>query len=366
MPNATKLLEQLDRLDPPDLWSEASSRTPGAPPPPPPSRAGRVISGVVAGVAAAVALTLVIRAFSDVGQTRLPGSTHGNGKLAVVREGCTVFPCHAPGRLLLMNADGTDEREIAVGSMPAWSPDGSHLTFTTGGADAIRVVDQDGANLTTVVRCEEPDCVAVMEPTWSPDGGRMAYSAEREVDGQHEHDIWVVNADGTDSHPVTECRRPDCVSNFAPAWSPVDDRIAMWSMIWCGDAWGPSLRMLNLDNGNVTPVVPCGKWSEGARIAWSPDGQSLAFELNTPDHTANVFTEPASGGPRTQVSSCDGTDCRWALYPSWSPDGRWLLFAVKSQAEDTFDIARARPDGSELSRVGIEGNMTAWQPVLSR
>jgi hypothetical protein len=177
-----------------------------------------------------------------------------------------------------------------------------------------------------------------------------------------EVDIWVVNADGTDGHAVTACRRPDCSSNFAPAWSPSGNEVAMWSMVRCGDGWGPSLRLLDLSTGDIRDVVSC-VGSNGSRIAWSPDGRFLAFELHTDNGTGNIFTIAASGGSRTQVTSCDRTDCRWAYYPSWSPDGRWLLFAVKSEPEALFEVAEARPDGGEFKRLGIQGFMAAWQPV---
>jgi len=322
-----------------------------------------VVTVILAGVTAAIGVILLVRAFGPSSGT-VPGGSYSNGKLAVVREACAgdAFACGG-GHLVLMNADGTDAREIAVGSMPAWSPDGSRLAFTTGGADAIQVVDDDGASLTTIVRCEEPECLSVREPTWSPDGSQLAYVVERHVGGEGEVDIWVVNADGTGAHPVTACRYPDCSGNFAPAWSPVDDRIAMWSMVRCGDRWGPSLRLLDLTTGGIRQVVRCGKWSTGSRIGWSPDGRTLVFELSTPDQTSNIFTESAEGGPRTQVTFCDRTDCRWADYPSWAPDGHWLLLAVKAASEETFAVARVRPDGTEFTRLGIKGFMPVWQPV---
>lgn len=365
MRDAKDLLRPLDELHPPDLWRKASVRTPSGLPPGPPSPSARVAVVLVSAVVAVAGMVLVLRAFGD-GSNARPGGDVGNGKIAVAREGCEgdVFMCREPAHILVVNPDGSGEQDIGEGSMPAWSPDGSRLAYTAGDARAIYIVDADGTNRRAVLRCDEPDCVSVMSPTWSPDGSQIAFMAERTgpPEDDPEVDIWVVNADGTDAHAVTACRPPGCSSNFAPAWSPVGDEIAMWSMVRCPDGWGPSLRVLDLSTSDIRDVVDC-VGSNGSRIAWSPDGRFLAFELDTGNGTGNIFTIPASGGSRIQVTSCDGTDCRWANYPSWSPDGRWLLFAVKSEPEARFEVAKARPDGGEFQREGIQGFMPAWQPV---
>jgi len=367
MRDAKNLLRPLDELDPPDLWREASVRTPSELPPGPPSRSARVAVVLVSAVVAVAGMLLVLRAFGD-GPNARPGGGVGNGKIAVAREGCEgdVFMCREPAHILLVNPDGSGEENIGEGTTPVWSPDGARLAYTAGDAGAIYIVDADGTRQTSEVSCDEPDCVSVMSPTWSPDGAQLAFMAEHTGGSGRdpEVDIWVVNADGTDARAVTACSRPECSSNFTPAWSPVGDDVAMWSMVRCGDSWGPSLRLLDLSTGDIRDVVSC-VGSNGSRIAWSPDGRFLAFELDTGNGTGNIFTIAASGGSSTQVTHCDRTDCRWAYYPSWSPDGRWLLFAVKSKPEATFEVAKARPDGGDFQPLGIQGFMPVWQPVLA-
>jgi Tol biopolymer transport system component len=312
----------LDELEPPDLWREASIRPAGDLPPEPQSQSARVAVVLVSAVVALAGVVFVIRAFGDGPNVR-PAGDVTNGKIAVAREGCEgdVLMCREPAHIVLVNPDGSGELDIGEGSTPAWSSDGSRLAYTAGDAGAIYVVDADGARKTSVVSCDEPDCVSVMSPTWSPDGTQLAFMVEHtgRSGRDSEVDIWVVNADGRGAHAVTACRPPDCSSNFAPAWSPVGDEIAMWSMVRCGDGrWGPSLRLLDVSTGDIRDVASCVR-SNGSRIAWSPDGRLLAFELDTGNGTGNIFTIRASGGSSTQVTFCDRTDCRWAYYPSWSP-----------------------------------------------
>jgi TolB protein len=57
-------------------------------------------------------------------------------------------------------------------------------------------------------------------PAFSPDGSRIAF--RRYVPGELLGDIWVMNADGSDAHPVTAA--PGTQQD--PSWSPDGKRIA--------------------------------------------------------------------------------------------------------------------------------------------
>jgi dipeptidyl aminopeptidase/acylaminoacyl peptidase len=55
-------------------------------------------------------------------------------------------------RLMVCRADGTDHKDLGLGSVPSWSPDGKQIVFHTyasrnaDGEDHIAVVDADGKN----------------------------------------------------------------------------------------------------------------------------------------------------------------------------------------------------------------------------
>jgi hypothetical protein len=77
-----------------------------------------------------------------------------------------------------------------------WSPDGSLIAFksiddlSTGGFH-IDVVHPDGSSFRRVADADDFD--------WSPDGERLAIAGPGA-------DVSVVNADGTDLHPIARCR----------------------------------------------------------------------------------------------------------------------------------------------------------------
>ena len=117
-----------------------------------------------------------------------------------------------PGRLYLMNSDGTNQRPLTSGSPeyhPRWSPDGSKILFTRGrGFDRhVVVVNADGTNELNLT----PGSYGA-DATWSSDGRAIAY-----------HDdvrIRLMNADGSGNTalPVDQFLIVGTVG--VPRWEP--------------------------------------------------------------------------------------------------------------------------------------------------
>ena len=79
-------------------------------------------------------------------------------------------------------------------------------------------------------------------PDWSPDGSKIAYLADTHgvADmGNSWGDIWVMNADGSDQHAIT-----NGASWYGTAWSPDGTRIATL------DFPSRTLYTVNAANGN--------------------------------------------------------------------------------------------------------------------
>jgi TolB protein len=113
-----------------------------------------------------------------------------------------------------MNMEGTDVQRLSAGTgeatNPSWSPDGTHIAFAwTKGFEpgnynifVMDVITRDTVQLTANEGRNENPC-------WAPDGAHIVYASKRGAQSQ----IWVMNADGTGKHPLTQTG-----SNEKPVW----------------------------------------------------------------------------------------------------------------------------------------------------
>lgn len=127
----------------------------------------------------------------------------------------------------IMNADGTDKRTLTppkgVFCPYSVSPDGKRVLlndycgdFQTG--QKIWVMNLDDQKLAQLTH--PPAGSEDSTPTYSPDGKKIAFASNRR--DPNNVDLWVMNADGTDTHVIrTGLTVGGCASNcVAPSWAP--------------------------------------------------------------------------------------------------------------------------------------------------
>ena len=97
----------------------------------------------------------------------------------------------------------------------AWSPDGARVVFERdfNRHNQICAVNRDGTGFGVLAGGPHFD----IGPAYSPDGTKIAFGSDRSTDSPF-HDIWVMNADGSNKHRLVE--QPDAADGF-PDWQPV-------------------------------------------------------------------------------------------------------------------------------------------------
>ena len=240
--------------------------------------------------------------------------------------------------------DGANEQRITnsreLNLSPSWSHDARSIVYSAyrrGGAPDLFASFIYTGVLENLTKGRFRDGSYL--PVFSPDGRQIAFAAVAE--GANAHDIFVMNADGTNVRRITT--HPD--SDTTPTWSPTGTQIAFTS-----DRTGkPQIYVMNVDGSGVRRLpLPDG---EVDRATWAPAPfNEIAYYARTgPGYDIKIH-ELATGQTR-QITFGEGSN----ESPSYSPSGRHLAFTSTrgSGLSQVYTIGR---DGNGLRQVTRTGN----------
>jgi len=225
-------------------------------------------------------------------------------------------PARGRKELYISDYDGFNVRRVTVNQnisiLPAWTPGGRGLAYTSYKLGAPQIFLSwifEGRVVPNVTR--EPADAQAIAPVVSPDGKRIAYSGDR----GGKFNIWVANIDGSGARNLTGTQANDT----APCWSPSGLEIAFTSgrsgtaQLWVMDHEGLNLRRLSRV-GNYNDACAWNPSREFAEIAYSSRLEDGGFEIAVIDLATGQVRQLTTGR-----GSCE--------YPSWSPNGRHLVFS---------------------------------------
>jgi Tol biopolymer transport system component len=161
-------------------------------------------------------------------------------------------------------------------------------------------------------------------PSWSPDGQSIAFAMHGS--------LWrmAVTTGAVDGRAEEIVTAPEYLSS--PEWSP-DGRY----LAYTADDSGRSINLRVFDTESRQSINVTTGEHVNVEPSWSPDGTRLAYVSTAPNGYFNIFVvamEKGRPGVTTQVTT-DHQFGRDRLYfgdfdvhlsPSWSPDGRELMF----------------------------------------
>jgi TolB protein len=201
---------------------------------------------------------------------------------------------------------------------PAWSADGDRIALRRvgGGVDGLWVMNADGTGLAMV-----PGTGLDRSPAWSPDGGSLVY--ECYAGPAVPADICRRDVGGGGFVPLTAT----ALEETAPVWSPDGTRVVFGRETAVG---GSQLVVLDLATMVETPVTAAVAGRYDGSPDWSPDGTQLVFTRFVAGSGVGggVFrVKVATGAVRPLSVPAAGLDVHHT-HPVWSPDGRYVAYAV--------------------------------------
>ncbi len=271
------------------------------------------------------------------------------------------------GAVFTIRSHGKDEQQITfplpgfVDRDPDYSPDGRTIAFQRESetANEIWAVNADGSHLIRLTRHDEgclPESgTCDSSPAWSPDGTQIAFARDTGTIEEENKGIWVMDADGTDQHQVTQLDKPGLGLDRSPQFSP-DGRRLVFERLNVRDARpvdGIALWVLNLNTGRehrITPYV----LNAGDTPEWSPDGRRILFHDNgsgDPDVSANLYTVRPNGTRLHQLTFERGGTVNY-LGASFSPNGRYITVGRRPETGGTnADVLVMRADGTHARNI---------------
>lgn len=243
---------------------------------------------------------------------------------------------HRGKELYIVDYDGFNAKRITVNNslniLPAWSPDGRNLAYVSyrqGGPSVFvaSIYEGKSENIT------KGDGQA-FAPTFSPDGKRIAYASNKSGN----MDIWIANADGTNARRITTSHG----SETAPTWSPTGQEIAFTS----DRAGSPQLYLMDTEGLNVRRLTTVGNWNDAP--AWNPSKEfsEIAYTARLEAGGFDIAVIDLATRQVRQVTAGRGS-CE---YPSWSPNGRHLVFSCKRG--NTWQITVSDREGRTIDTLG--------------
>jgi TolB protein len=182
-----------------------------------------------------------------------------------------------------------------------------------------------------------------LSPSWSPDGTKLALSSSRSGDPE----LYMADSSGANLKRITAFRGPDV--------SPVFNRKTGTQIAWVSGRTGlPEIYTAEADGTNVQKITDQGY---AVSPTWSPNGQFLVFSW---------MRHYGPGAPGAQdIYIMDIASKQWVQlthdggrndFPCWSPDSRHIIF--QSSRSGTEQIWTMLADGTGQKQLTSAGKNT--------
>jgi len=299
----------------------------------------QILGKQYADTASDAATRMIAHRFADEIIFRLGGGIQG------IAETQIYFVSDRTGHkeIWAMDYDGSNQHQLThVGSIalaPRISPDGSRLAFAalTKSGWEIMMYSLDLNRLVSFPHMGGTN----LSPAWSGDGTKLAFSSSRAGDPA----IFVADASGGNARRLTTDKGPDV--------SPVFNRKTNAQISFVSGRTGlPQIYTMEADGTNQQRMT-----DQGYAVSpnWAPNGQFLAFswvrKYGPGDPGAlDLYLMDIASKQWVQLTHDGGRND----FPSWSPDGRHIVF--QSNRSGSLQIWSMLADGTKVQQLTFTGH----------
>ncbi|MCJ7710102.1 MAG: hypothetical protein MUQ32_04650 [Chloroflexi bacterium] len=243
--------------------------------------------------------------------------------------------------LRLIRPDGADMHLLLPDESreqwhPDWSPDGARIAFEMDGE--IWVAAADGTDLRRLASCESP-CRDLNQPAWSPDGRSLVVQLDRYLDT------------GNDTNRVTGSAV--AVVDLT-AKAPKPRRLTDWTMFAAYPDWDPTKDLIVFSTCDL-----------GGRDGGSFADSSPPSDLYTVRSDGTGMTQLTHNPNGTQLTRNDTASGPLSSQPTWSPDGRSIIFVQTVGTQwPGWTMATINADGTGLAPAAGSDFLRGTHPRL--
>ncbi|MGZ6671944.1 MAG: hypothetical protein ACXVFM_06295 [Solirubrobacteraceae bacterium] len=251
----------------------------------------------------------------------------------------------SPIRLTVRRADD---------GQPAWSPDGRRLAFKTAqfGSNQLAVINADGTEETLLTRTFR---FSEGQPAWSPDATKLLYRRTPENPLVQNGDTWVLDIAGSATDPTQPVTQPVLLrtgDERYPSYSPDGTQIAFRGDLDLAEPTGDEeIFVMNADGTNVRRLTSNADFDSAP--SWSPDGKQILFERapagtftpGTEAQEKDIYVMRADGTHVRRLTDSPGLD----EGPEFSPDGTKIAFSSARDGQQEIYVMDA--DGANPRRL---------------